>query len=436
MLEERYLEIMEAASALSLQKVICDVVPLHCTGGEWYGPCPIHKGLKTETSFKLNPRKGVWKCFHCGEGGNNPIQFYQKLYGLNFTDAMMKLAARYGIVSADEYSEYLTKTGIVPPRKSTTKKTCTLTSTEEKSQEPKSDCLKTTESSPKLPIFSTPAAVPFILNAVYSTFIETAPPMEEYERGHLMNTRYLDEKDMKDFFIFPANTSEFWQNFKKNMKKKNISLSCLRHVPGFYYNQVMKCYSFNGYYAGKVGIVFRDMDGLINGIQIYNDETHKKYLWFSSSNAMIDPATTNTGWIYGTKNNGDPDVMPSNKTSYIACTEGKYKAIKLHDMGLYTLNLFGVGAWSPQKVDAIAKKINCHKLLLCYDTDCMEFGHPVMKSAVKFSCAMHDLGYEIQFAIWDPQYGKGIDDVINAGFKDKLYHISFDEFIDYVNAVA
>ena len=51
--------------------------------------CPFHADKKP--SLHVNPAKGLWNCFGCGEGGD-AIQFVRRAYGYSFREAIEFLA--------------------------------------------------------------------------------------------------------------------------------------------------------------------------------------------------------------------------------------------------------------------------------------------------------------------------------------------------------
>ena len=56
--------------------------------------CPFHN--EKTPSFSINPSRGFYHCFGCGESGD-AIKFVQKQEGLSFMDAVRKLASRCGV---------------------------------------------------------------------------------------------------------------------------------------------------------------------------------------------------------------------------------------------------------------------------------------------------------------------------------------------------
>lgn len=60
------------------------------------GLCPFHSDNKPD-SFRVNLITGAYKCFACGAAGADVIAFAMALYGLQFVEALAKLADDWGL---------------------------------------------------------------------------------------------------------------------------------------------------------------------------------------------------------------------------------------------------------------------------------------------------------------------------------------------------
>ena len=69
-------------------------VNLRRSGSGYMACCPFHH--EKTPSFSIDPNKGLYHCFGCGESGT-AISFVQKYEGLSFPDAVRKLAERVGV---------------------------------------------------------------------------------------------------------------------------------------------------------------------------------------------------------------------------------------------------------------------------------------------------------------------------------------------------
>ena len=78
-----------------IDEVVRETVTLKVAGGGSYkGLCPFHD--ERSPSFHVTPSKGLYHCFSCGEGGD-VITYVRKIDALSFTEAVEKLANKYGV---------------------------------------------------------------------------------------------------------------------------------------------------------------------------------------------------------------------------------------------------------------------------------------------------------------------------------------------------
>lgn len=84
-------EIRERADIVD---VISQYVQLKKSGTNYMGLCPFHH--EKTPSFSVSQSKGIFKCFGCGQGGDQ-ITFIMKKENLGFREAVKFLADKYGI---------------------------------------------------------------------------------------------------------------------------------------------------------------------------------------------------------------------------------------------------------------------------------------------------------------------------------------------------
>ena len=84
-------KILEAAQ---IADVVGAFVPLKKRGANYIGLCPFHN--EKTPSFNVNPARGIFKCFGCGEGGDS-ISFLMKHEHYTYPEALRWLAERYHI---------------------------------------------------------------------------------------------------------------------------------------------------------------------------------------------------------------------------------------------------------------------------------------------------------------------------------------------------
>ena len=78
-----------------IDEVVSNHVTLRSAGsGSLKGLCPFHD--EKTPSFQVTPGRGFYHCFGCQEGGD-VITFVMKVEGVGFTEAVERLAGRYGV---------------------------------------------------------------------------------------------------------------------------------------------------------------------------------------------------------------------------------------------------------------------------------------------------------------------------------------------------
>lgn len=89
-------------------EVLSDYISIKRRGKNYVALCPFHHEKKP--SFTVSPDKGFYYCFGCGKGGN-AIKFLQDYKGMEFKEAVVELAEKYGIDVPDSFlsSEMKTK---------------------------------------------------------------------------------------------------------------------------------------------------------------------------------------------------------------------------------------------------------------------------------------------------------------------------------------
>jgi DNA primase len=84
----------EIKERLSITEVVQAYLPLKQAGRSLKAPCPFHQ--EKSASFMVNPERGIYHCFGCNEGGDI-FSFVMKMEGLDFREALEKLARQAGI---------------------------------------------------------------------------------------------------------------------------------------------------------------------------------------------------------------------------------------------------------------------------------------------------------------------------------------------------
>lgn len=87
-------DIVAVRDRAKVEEIVGSYVTLRRSGGSMVGLCPFHD--EKSPSFNVNPTRGFYHCFGCGEGGD-VIAFVQKIENLSFVEAIERLADRVGI---------------------------------------------------------------------------------------------------------------------------------------------------------------------------------------------------------------------------------------------------------------------------------------------------------------------------------------------------
>ena len=93
--QEIIAQIIETAR---IDEVVGEFVTLKKRGVNLLGLCPFHN--EKTPSFTVSPKKGIFKCFGCGKGGNS-VNFLMEHEQFTYPEALKYLARKYNI----EYSE-------------------------------------------------------------------------------------------------------------------------------------------------------------------------------------------------------------------------------------------------------------------------------------------------------------------------------------------
>ncbi len=88
-------DIAEVREKARIDEVVSGYVSLrNAGGGSMKGLCPFHD--EKSPSFHVTPSRNFFHCFGCQEGGD-VISFLMKIDGLGFTEAVERLADKYGV---------------------------------------------------------------------------------------------------------------------------------------------------------------------------------------------------------------------------------------------------------------------------------------------------------------------------------------------------
>lgn len=390
--------------------------------------CP-HCHKKTFTLYTT-----YCKCFHCEINGSMDIfALYMFLNNTgSFSHALFGMAKDFNVITSEEYDRYLLNS----------KETKPLILNTEVLAERKRLLEKKEQECPEAPLQSKE-----VIHNVYNVIKELSPITDELRNSIKKERNLTDERIDADYFRMPYVGDNFYRKLFSIVKERfGYEPLDLLGVPGFfsYDKKNVKFVKRKG-----LGLLMSGADGVINAIQIRaydkidsdgtmilydkvdkngKKEERAKYFWCGSS-----------GQPNGCGPGSPVDVMiPTDtenmfKTCFI--TEGKFKEEKIVEyFKSPSISVQGVGNWAGKiapEIQYISENLKEIKHVYCaYDSD-MAFNFKVFnqcKNMIKEE--LEPLNVSTMIVIWDYHYGKGIDDAIINGNKDKLKAVNFYVYAD------
>ena len=86
--------VQKIKDSADIVEVVSDYVHLVRRGANYMGLCPFHN--ERTPSFSVNKSRNFCYCFSCHKGGS-PVNFIMEKEGVSYHDALLQLAAKYGI---------------------------------------------------------------------------------------------------------------------------------------------------------------------------------------------------------------------------------------------------------------------------------------------------------------------------------------------------
>lgn len=404
-------QIIEHIRGLVISSIIETRVRLIRQGGYLKGLCPFHNDRHIG-SFIVSDKKGIFKCFSCGIGGD-AIKFIAELDGLNYVESAMKIGIEIGIVSLSEYEDFYSR----------------------KFDNLKAKRIERIYVEKDIEKNKSIIAEPEVLNKVFSLFSKGESLMDGKSKlslehkQYLLEERNLSEEDIEEggYFTFPSR----WvmKHFIKALNRNGMDEKILKDIPGFYKIKETGHYNFIKY--NGIGIPIRNANGQIVGIQIRRDkiqENMSRYIWFSSTFLENDEEER----YQDCTSSGAPiDVVyPSKiKNKTLIITEGRFKAKQIaNKLGSIAFSVQGVGNWKniSEEIKIVQKRNKNIKFLniwIAFDAD-MSYNIQVFNQAKKMA---YNLSKElteitISYCLWLMEDGKGIDDVL-LNCKDEFRNV-------------
>lgn len=417
--------------SLDIAKVLSRKIDLKRKGSQYTALCPFHND-NHYGNFMISSEKGIYKCFACGEGGN-AVKFVMETEGLNFVEAVYKIALEEGLISQDEYDTNLTG------RRYTKKEIKTIERISIKNSKPKEYTATNEEK-----------------DRVFSKFLEVLKA--EFEDGltkedwkYLIEERGLGEEVIEERRYRSLSFSQYMRHKITKILLEELDQDDLRGIPGFYQEKSKGEWVWS--FPGTKGILIPIINGKNQVVAIQVRRSEKKegssrYTWMSSAFAVYNEELFRNG-----SSPGSPiDVIYPEKVRHSALfiTEGRFKSESiLEAFHAPSVSVQGVSSWKglTESSEDVFKWIDSaninfinKQIVFAYDSD-MQFNYAVylqLRNAIE-----HLRGkfpeISMKVALWDyHEDRKGIDDYIeylrSIGVEDIKSRFFFLDVEDWIKA--
>ena len=392
---------------IPVEQIVGSRISLKQQGPHFYGLCPFHVDHHVG-SFVVTPRKGIWKCFTCGDNfGGNGIKFISLYDGIDYLQAAFKVAYENNIITYEEYVMYAEKNY----------DEAYVNRLEQKQL-----------GSKKAAVTAKPKAPDAVIHNVYSVMKENCSLSEE-DYKTLKSERHLsDTRIARDYFTAPTNWKQK-ENILNAIREAypEYTDEILMTVPGFYMETEKGKYRLKFSFAKGIAFCIRT-DTKIKAIQIRRytvKEGQKRYTWFSSTFTDADPDPDK--YLGGAGCGSPHDILYPDNTDrgIIAITEGRFKSEVLRDAGNVAVSLQGVSTWKgiQDEILHIMDSRPVRKIYLFFDSDILG-NTAVYDQSIALLKAIEITFPTIQtyHAVLKKEWGKGIDDMyFNGHIKEIKY---------------
>lgn len=367
--------------------------------------CPFHDDHHPG-SVSVTPDGKHFYCFACGEGGD-AIRLTEKVMNLDFAHAVTAICLRFpGTVDEETRKELEEK---YPLSETIEEDTEIPSGVHGEAQQKRADADQ--------------------CDIVYSLLTMGRRLMNpEMDALTLEHRIYLHHRGISDSCIeanqyFSMPVSAVLPFLLEKMASEGLDPELVCGVPGFYETE-------NGPGMTEtegIGIPIHDVQGRITAIQVRHvgSKDMPRYHWYSSAGRK---------YHRGVSPGAPVDVLKGKRESQeILITEGHFKADAFRQYaGCHALSIQGIHNVSGLKETFRSLEAEIHKpvtVLLGFDADRIENPH-VEEQEKKVMDVIHeaDPDAEILVMLWDPDAGKGLDDVLNNGLEDRFMTAAEEDY--------
>lgn len=410
-------QIINEVLAINLVEVVEIYFPLETINSRNYTClCPFHNDTNTG-SFMVEKEKNIFKCFSCEVGGSGGVEFVKKLKGYNFKEAVQEIAEKKGLTTTLLFDNFKMKGD---NSKKQSKNSNNLILKKQKYKEETYDHNR--------------------LKGYFFLFFSYGQ-LEKDDEEYLLS-RGVSQSEINACGYITFNNQQIKRmEFEINRDCQRLIqtkgdysyLETWKDVPGFYLNEQNEVkINFKG---EGIGISIKGHNGLPIGCQIRTKVKTKRgrYFWLTSSNQ------TN-----GASAKSPLDIIQPNKhfnkmiNKNVFITEGHFKGICLKNKHNSTvISVQGITNW--KNINHTLKKIQKERkkedkfenIIIAFDADFFYNINVLRQMRLMSSYIMQDHP-NVYFALWHPQYGKGIDDVYMNNNENYLITSEATRFNKYI----
>lgn len=400
--QEEITDILNEVSKLNIVEVLeaYGVRPEHRNGTYVKALCPFHLDNKLG-SFVINTERNTCYCYSCAKGGG-VIKSASIILDKSYSDAALQVAADKGIIDEKKYKK-LAGVKYKPIAKE-------FTPYDEK------------------PVEENPTTRN-LKDSVYKD-LQFFFDLSEDHKNYLIEKRKLSEDDLRNYFSFDTEDKTKKRELLKYISKKyeaNIETIGTK-VPGFYFNNN----KLDVIPKKGIGMFLKSPRGIVTAVQVRADENKEdvpRYTYFS-----YKPPKSFSNMTGGSSAGTCFDTIYSkNESKKLAIVEGKFKAEILAQNGFNVIAVQGVNNFSRietqiRETERVLKT-TFEKVTIFYDADFIS-NPQVTAATIKLFEYLRkkEFEFDIQVAYWNPEDGKGIDDLIINGNKKTVKLMPADEY--------
>lgn len=335
-----------------------------------------------EGSFMVSETRGVCTDFVEGKT-RNAITFIMDYDGVNFQEAVLRIAYEFSLIDEKTYNEYSTdKTTHNVRRAVFTRRKIEQIPQSERTDEEFTD-------------------------KVYRMMRSVG--LSDEHKTYLLNRR-IPFKELKNYFTFDKVVGDY---IISDLALEGYVDTDLLGIPGFFQNgDRIELRSLSG-----IGIPMYNTRGRITAIQLRRDvvkEGEARYIFLSSS-----------GLLKGCTCGAQVTVDSPDSKGQVIITEGQFKAAALRrHFHCTTISVQGVNNIKPleDEIPVLLTKRPVERFVIAFDAD-MQHNKAVIKAARKLHRMLEQYNIPIVYMVWEEKYGKGADDVIYNGHADKFDYV-------------